>query len=176
MNRILPKFKRRCRPSSSINSVSLIIFDQGIRRQRAKIKFFVAFSRLFNIFPGFIGSEFPKWPPKNFNFGSKTLAAASSLLNLTIIGAQRRPYGAKEPKKANNSNFNTGLSVSNKIKLFQCFLNMFKFFISFSCVGKLCHKRLALHLTHLTPRKELTQDKWRSLADLVLWYQFHYYG
>jgi len=53
-------------------------------------------------------------------------------------------------------------------KLVNYFLNMLKFFISFSCVDKLFHKRLALNLTHLTPRKELTQDKWRSLADLVV--------
>ena len=44
---------------------------------------------------------------------SKMLAASSSLPNLTIIGAQSRPYGAKEPKKANKSNFNTGLSAGN---------------------------------------------------------------
>jgi len=30
---------------------------------------------------------------------SKVLAASSSLPNLTTIGAQSRPYGAKEPKK-----------------------------------------------------------------------------
>jgi len=41
------------------------------------------------------------------------LAASSSLPNLTIIGAQSRPYGAMEPKKTNKSNFNTGLSAGN---------------------------------------------------------------
>ena len=40
MNRILPKLKYRCRPSSSINIVSFIIFDQGICRYGAKIKIF----------------------------------------------------------------------------------------------------------------------------------------
>jgi len=40
MNRILPKLKYRCRPSSSMNIVSFIIFDQGIRRYGAKIEIF----------------------------------------------------------------------------------------------------------------------------------------
>ena len=38
INRILPKLKYRCRPSISINVVSFIIFDPGIRRHGAKIK------------------------------------------------------------------------------------------------------------------------------------------
>ena len=57
--------------------------------------------------------EFPKWPPKIFNFGSEQdIGTTLSLPNLTIIGAQSRPYGTTN-QKPNKSNFNTGLSAGN---------------------------------------------------------------
>ena len=40
--------------------------------------------------------------------------------------------------------------------------------VAFNFVGKLFQNWLALNLAHLTPRKELTLDKWRSLVNLVL--------
>jgi len=51
--------------------------------------------------------------PENFSFGSKILGTASSLPNLTIIGAESRPYGETN-QKTNKSNFNTGLSAGKK--------------------------------------------------------------
>ena len=81
----------------------------------AKIEIFMAFSRLFSLFSGFLGRNSPNDPGKFSTLAvSKMLAASSSLPNLTIIGAQSRPYGAMEPKKANKSNFNTGFSAGNK--------------------------------------------------------------
>ena len=43
---------------------------------------------------------------------------------MTTIGAQSRPYGAKKPKKANKSNFNTGLSAGKNKTTEQKYLNI----------------------------------------------------
>jgi len=86
----------------------------------------MAFSSLFSIFfMFFLGRNSPN-DPQNFSTlaVSKMLAASSFLPNLTIIGAQSHPCGAKEPKKANKSNFNIGLSAGNK-----------KFFVNFLRTG-----------------------------------------
>jgi len=72
----------------------------------------MAFSRIFSFFQVFLGRNSPNDPTKFSTLAvSKVLAASSSLPNLTIIGAQSRTYGAMEPKKANKSNFYTGLSA-----------------------------------------------------------------
>jgi len=57
---------------------------------------------------------------------------------------------------------------SDRRKFLNCLLNVPKFLVAFNFVGKLFQNWLALNLTHLTPRKELTLDKWRSLVNLVL--------
>jgi len=64
---------------------------------------------------------------------SKVLAASSSLPNLTIIGAQSRPYGAMEPKKANKSNFNTGLSAGNYYKNYFSLIHLHAFWYEEMC-------------------------------------------
>jgi len=153
MNRILPKFKYRCRPASSINIISFIIFDQGIRRHGAKIEFIMAFSMLFSLFSGFLDRNSPNDPRKFSTLAvSKVLGASLSLPNLTIIGAQSRPYGAMKPKKANKSNFNTGISAGNEQKN-SCFFVLLSTYVYRSSPNfaadrgrqyKFCHRQLFL--------------------------------
>ena len=66
MNRILPKLKYRCRPSSSINVVSFIIFDQGIRRYGAKIKIFYGIFQVIQPFFQVFWAVIPQMTPENF--------------------------------------------------------------------------------------------------------------
>ena len=154
MNRILPKLKRRCIRCKFHNFWPM---DSSTWAENKII--FWHFLGYYADFSGFLGRNSLK-DPRNFSTlaVSKILAAAFSLPNFTIIGAQNRPYGATNQKTPTKRNFDTGLSAGNNTHL--TLFSSFRF--QFSC---------KIFFTRNSPRDENALS-WRRISSYLFTYAY----